>query len=96
MENNTEDNMEDDLENCNNYELLYNNFKQNYTMSELLSLCEKHKLSIYGSKEIVMDRLAFYFSNSNKEKSFNYKIKECFNSIIKKLKINRNDYKEIS
>ena len=54
----------------------YKIFKQ-YSMSELLSMCEHNKLSIYGDKNILADRLAIHFSEKNKPT----KITLCMNSI---------------
>ncbi len=47
------------------YNVYYNTFKF-YTTIELLDLCEKNRLSIYGEKEILADRLALYYSEKNK------------------------------
>ena len=52
-----------DLE--NDYTDYYNIFKQ-YSMSELLTMCEQNHLSIYGDKLILIDRLALHFSEKNK------------------------------
>lgn len=57
----------------NNY---YNIFK-NYPMSELLNICEQNKLSIYGEKILLVDRLSLYFSEKNKPS----KISICMKSI---------------
>lgn len=65
------------------YEILSINFKENYTTSQLLDLCEKYKLSIYGNREILIDRLAFYFSEGQYQNSISYKINQCCNQLIK-------------
>ncbi len=63
------------------YNHFFNTFNQ-YSMIELLNLCEKHKLNIYGNREIIVDRLAYYFSEGHRKNSIRYKLKECYNSII--------------
>jgi hypothetical protein len=54
----------------------YNTFKQ-YSTTELLDLCEQNKLSIYGEKLILIDRLSVYFSQKNKPS----KLTLCMKSI---------------
>ncbi len=76
--NNTNENNEN---NENEYDILYSTFK-NYTMPELLNLCEKHKLSIYGNREMIMDRLSYYFSEGRRKNSFQYRMKDCCNKIV--------------
>jgi hypothetical protein len=66
------------------YNELYKNFKENYTFIQLLDLCEKHKLSIFGNKEIIIDRLAYHLSEEHKRKDIKYRIMECFTSIKSK------------
>jgi hypothetical protein len=80
---NTEVNTEvnEDFDN-NEYDILYKEFKDNYSIEELLNLCEKHKLSIYGNREIISDRLAYYFSENHRRNGFNYRLKECWNKLL--------------
>lgn len=60
----------------NDYADYYNIFKQ-YSIPELLTICEQNKLSIYGDKLILVDRLALHFSEKNKPS----KITLCMKSI---------------
>jgi hypothetical protein len=46
------------------YNHYYNIFKL-YPITRLLDLCEQNKLSIYGDKQILVDRLALYYSKKN-------------------------------
>ncbi len=71
-------------ENKMEYNDLYQQFKEKYSLSELLDLCEKHKLSIFGNKEIIIDRLAYYLSEKHKRRDIKYRITECFTSIKSK------------
>jgi hypothetical protein len=64
------------------YTNLVNTFNT-YSISELLDLCEKHNLKIYGNREMIIDRLSHYFSEGRRKNSIKYKIKECYNSIHK-------------
>jgi hypothetical protein len=75
----------------NDYDNLYAAFNT-YNMTELLNLCEKHKLSIYGNREIIVDRLSYYFSEGRRKNSLKYRIRECYHSIIRKI---YGDYTEI-
>ena len=75
------------------YDILYNNFNQYYTIEQLLNICEKNQLSVYGSREIIIDRLAYYFSEGRYKNSVKNKIKDCLNKIL--LKIN-NYYQPIN
>jgi hypothetical protein len=60
----------------NDYRVYYDIFKH-YSIPELLSMCEQNRLSIYGEKTILADRLALHFSEKNKPS----KITVCMNSI---------------
>lgn len=64
------------------YDILYNNFNQYYTIEKLLNICEKNNLSIYGNREIIIDRLSYYFSEGRYKNNLKYKIKNCFNKIL--------------
>ncbi len=71
------------MDTINEYEHLYSVFSS-YKIEELLSLCEKHQLPIYGNRELIIDRLAYYFSEGRRKHSFHYKIKECCDKLILK------------
>lgn len=64
------------------YDILYNNFNQYYTIEQLLNICEKNNLSIYGNREIIIDRLSYYLSEGRYKNNLKYKIKDCFNKIL--------------
>ena len=64
------------------YELLSQNFKENYTTEQLLSICERYKLSLFGNREILIERLAYYFSEGQHKDNIYYRLKECCNKII--------------
>ncbi len=69
------------IDTINEYDRLYSVFSE-YKIEELLNLCEKHKLSIYGNKEMIVDRLAYYYSEGRRKHSFQYQMKECCNKLI--------------
>ena len=58
------------------YEHHYNLFKL-YPITQLLDLCEQNKLSIYGNRQILVDRLALYYSKNNEPS----KLYTCMKSI---------------
>jgi hypothetical protein len=64
------------LEIIDSYNNYYNAFKL-YPISQLLDMCEQNKLSIYGDKIILVDRLALHYSKKNEPNNL-YK---CINSI---------------
>jgi hypothetical protein len=68
------------------YDILYNIFNKYYTIEQLLNICEKNQLSIYGNREMIIDRLSYYFSEGRYKNNLKYKIKDCFNKIL--LRIN--------
>ena len=53
------------IENIDMYTLYYNSF-QPYNNIQLITLCEKNNLSIEGPRELLLDRLAFKYSEMNK------------------------------
>ncbi len=79
------------MEIINEYDKLYTLFN-GFTMSELLDLCEKHQLSIYGNREMVVDRLSYHFSEGRRKYTIQYRLKQCYLSIIKSF---YGDYTEI-
>jgi hypothetical protein len=81
------------IETISDYNILYSIFK-NYNMTDLLNLCEKNKLSIYGSRESIVDRLSLYYSEGHRRKSISTRIKECYKSFINNI-FNINGYSEI-
>ncbi len=66
------------------YTNLVNTFNT-YSISELLDLCEKHNLNIYGNREMIIDRLSYYFSEGYRKNSIKYKIKEFINQLSDEL-----------
>jgi hypothetical protein len=60
----------------NTYEHYYNVFKL-YPITQLLDLCEQNRLSIYGERLVIIDRLALYYSKKNEPS----RIYTCIKSI---------------
>jgi hypothetical protein len=71
-------------ENENDYHYLCQELKEKYTLSQMLDLCEKYKLSIYGNKEMIIDRLAYHLSEQHKRKDIRYRMMQCLTSIKSK------------
>ncbi len=75
------------MENINTqkYHRYYLEFNE-YSMEELLTLCEKNQLSLYGPKEVIVDRLSCHFSQLKKYEIIQNQMKVCYQSIYSILK----------
>ncbi len=71
------------MENINErkYHQYYLEFNE-YSMKELLTLCEKNQLSLYGPKEVIVDRLAYHFSQLKRYEIIQNQMKVCYQSIF--------------
>jgi hypothetical protein len=70
------------IEIIESYNEYYNEFKI-HPISRLLDLCEQNDLSLYGSRDVLIDRLALYYSEKNKPS----RLYLCMNSIKQMLSI---------
>lgn len=57
------------IESMDDYNIYYNSFEP-YDIVQLVTLCEKNNINTGGSREILLDKLAFYYSNLDKPSRF--------------------------